>query len=81
MPLERCGELIDRLDAAWELVKDWSNAEREQLRADVPKQGLAAKIGGRTVRDIAEVRAIYHRRRDVMVESFGNCLLYTSRCV
>jgi glutamate--cysteine ligase len=41
------------LDAAWDLVKDWTDAERQQLRDDVPKQALAATIRGRTVRDIA----------------------------
>ncbi|MCB8820401.1 glutamate--cysteine ligase [Microvirga rosea] len=41
------------LDGAWELVKGWSAAERNQLRADVPKQALKARIGGRTVHDIA----------------------------
>jgi glutamate--cysteine ligase len=41
------------LDAAWELVKDWTAAERQKLRDDVPRQGLAAKISGRTVFEIA----------------------------
>src|ERR1700722_7453404 len=37
------------LDAAWDLVKDWTAEERQQLRDDVPKQGLTAKVHGRTV--------------------------------
>ena len=41
------------LDAAWDLVKDWSAAERQQLRDDVPKLGLAAKIHGRSVAELA----------------------------
>lgn len=41
------------LDAARELSKGWSEAERQKLRADVPKLGLNAKIQGRTVREIA----------------------------
>ncbi len=41
------------LDAAWDLVKDWTAAERQKLRDEVPKAGLAATIHGRTVRDIA----------------------------
>ena len=41
------------LDAAWDLVKPWAAAERQALRDAVPKQGLAAIIRGRTVRDIA----------------------------
>ena len=41
------------LDAAWELVKHWTAEERQKLRDDVPKEGLAAKIRGRTVFEIA----------------------------
>ena len=41
------------LDGAWELVKAWSAEQREQLRADVPKQALKASIAGRSVQDIA----------------------------
>ncbi len=41
------------LDAAWDLVKDWSAQERQKLRDDVPKQGLAATVRGRTVFEIA----------------------------
>ena len=37
------------LDAAWDLVKPWTAVERQQLRDAVPKQGLAAMIGGRTL--------------------------------
>jgi glutamate--cysteine ligase len=41
------------LDAAWDMVKDWTAEERRQLRDDVPKLGLAAKIRGRTVFTLA----------------------------
>lgn len=42
------------LDAAWELVKDWSMEEREALRSAVPKLALDAPLpGGGTLRDIA----------------------------
>lgn len=41
------------LDAAWNLVKDWSADERQQLRNDVPRAALAAAIRGRSVREIA----------------------------
>jgi glutamate--cysteine ligase len=41
------------LDAAWELVKGWSAAERQKLRDDVPRAGFAAKIRDRTLRDLA----------------------------
>jgi len=41
------------LDAAWDLVKDWTAQERQKLRDDVPKLALAAKIRGRTVFELA----------------------------
>lgn len=41
------------LDAAWDLVKGWSAAERQGLRDAVPKAGLDAEIAGRSLRDIA----------------------------
>jgi glutamate--cysteine ligase len=43
----------DSLDAAWDLVKDWSAEERQKLRDDVPKRALGATIRGRLVRDVA----------------------------
>ena len=48
------------LHAAWEHVRHWSLAEREQLRRDVPKMALEAPVpGGGTVHDLArEVVAI-----------------------
>jgi glutamate--cysteine ligase len=47
------------LDAAWDLVKDWSAEEREGLRRDAGRLGLAASIRGRSLRDVAqEVLAI-----------------------
>ncbi|MBT8471135.1 MAG: glutamate--cysteine ligase [Marinicaulis sp.] len=60
----------DALAAAWDVAKSWSSEEREQLREDAAKFGLKAKVGGRTVQDIAlEVLAISReglRRRDRM---------------
>ena len=41
------------LEAAWELVKDWTAEERQQLREDVPAAGFDAEIRGKRVRDIA----------------------------
>ena len=41
------------LDAAWEITRDWSMEERLKLRADVPRQGLQAKIHKRSVQSIA----------------------------
>ena len=42
------------LDAAWDMVKDWSAAERQALRDAVPRAGLKAMIRGRTVQDVAK---------------------------
>jgi len=62
LPALWVGLLYDNsaLDAAWDLVKDWSMEERETLRNEVPKLALDAPIpGGRKLRDIAkEVLAI-----------------------
>jgi glutamate--cysteine ligase len=61
LPALWVGLLYDQtaLDAAWDLVKDWTIAEHEQLRADVPRLALKTPFRGRTVRDIAlEVLAI-----------------------
>ena len=41
------------LVAAWDLVKGWSAAERQQLRDDAPQLALGASIAGRSLRDIA----------------------------
>ena len=41
------------LDAAWDLVRDFSMAERHALRDGVPKQALKLPFRGGTVRDIA----------------------------
>ena len=41
------------LDGAWELVKDWTAEERETMRAEAPRQGLNARVGTHTLRDIA----------------------------
>src|SRR5690349_6235064 len=42
------------LDAAWDLVKDWTAEERQRLRDEVPKAGFAASIRGRSMRDLAK---------------------------
>ena len=41
------------LDAAWDLVKDWTDDERETLRAEAPRLGLDAVIAGRRLRDVS----------------------------
>ena len=42
------------LDAAADLVKDWSVEEMRRLRIDVPRLALKAPFRGRTVQDIAK---------------------------
>jgi len=41
------------LDAAWDIVKDWSAEERQQLRDSVPHQAFRTPFRRRTVRDLA----------------------------
>lgn len=55
LPALWAGLLYDQtaLDAAWELVKTWREADRAALRADVPRLALKAEIGGRKIRDVA----------------------------
>src|SRR5580658_7559492 len=43
------------LDGAVDLVADWTQEEREKLRRDVPRLGLAASFRGGTVQDVARV--------------------------
>lgn len=42
------------LDAAWELCRDWTLAERHHLRDSVPRLGLRTRHRGEQVRAIAE---------------------------
>ncbi|MDE2562474.1 MAG: glutamate--cysteine ligase [Sphingomonadales bacterium] len=56
LPALWVGLLYDQtaLDAAWDLVKDWTMEEREALRGAVPRLALDAPVpGGRRLRDIA----------------------------
>jgi glutamate--cysteine ligase len=41
------------LDAAWDLVEHWTAEDRQELRDTVPREGLAAKVHGRTVFEVA----------------------------
>ena len=41
------------LDAAWDLVTDWTEEQRATLRAEVPRRGLATRFGQGTVADLA----------------------------
>ncbi|WOE74995.1 glutamate--cysteine ligase [Alterisphingorhabdus coralli] len=56
LPAFWVGLLYDQsaLDAAWDMVKDWSMEARQTLRDSVPKLGFDAPLGdGRVLRDIA----------------------------
>jgi len=55
LPALWVGLLYDEvaLDAAWELVKDWTAEERQKLRDEVPRLGFKAAIRGRSVLDLA----------------------------
>jgi glutamate--cysteine ligase len=47
------------LDAAWALVQDWTEDERQRLRREVPRAALKTPFRGRPLRDLAlEVLAI-----------------------
>jgi glutamate--cysteine ligase len=65
----------DSLDAAWELVKNWTAEQRQKFRDDVPKLGFAATIAGRTALELARTtlalarEGLVRRRR---LDSSGN---------
>src|SRR6478736_4852216 len=44
----------DSLQAAWDLVKNWTAAERQKLRDEVPRLGFAATIAGQSVLQLAK---------------------------
>ncbi|MFG1202705.1 glutamate--cysteine ligase [Xanthobacter aminoxidans] len=56
LPAFWVGLLYDQqsLDAAWDLVKDWTAEERQTLRDDVPRLALKAEIRGRALREVAK---------------------------
>ncbi|HKY86497.1 MAG TPA: glutamate-cysteine ligase family protein, partial [Pseudorhodoplanes sp.] len=55
LPAYWVGLLYDEksLDACWQIVKDWTAAERQKLRDDVPKLGFAATIRNHTMLALA----------------------------
>ncbi len=55
LPAIWVGTLYDQgsLDSAWDLVKDWTGAEHQALRANVPRTGLKTAFRDRTVLDLA----------------------------
>src|SRR5580704_16593835 len=44
----------DALDAAWDLVKNWSADERQKLRDEVPRLGFKPTVQGRSVLQLAK---------------------------
>ncbi|WP_422365058.1 glutamate--cysteine ligase [Pelagibius sp.] len=56
LPAFWVGLLYDQtaLDAAWDLVKDWTLEDHEYLRAEVPRQALHTPFHGRKVNAVAE---------------------------
>jgi glutamate--cysteine ligase len=62
------------LDAAWQLVKSWTAAERQGLRNEVPRSAFATPFRDTTVEVLAlEVLRIAHAglRRRARVSPFG----------
>ena len=55
LPALWVGLLYDEgaLDAAWDLVKDWSQEQRALLRAEVPRTGLKTPVGKRSMQEVA----------------------------
>ena len=49
------------LDAAWDLVKDWTEQERDQIRRDVPKMGLQTPLRGKTLQHYAKIALLLSR--------------------
>ncbi|WP_343560307.1 glutamate--cysteine ligase [Kiloniella sp. b19] len=43
----------DALDAAWDLVKNWTQEDHDHLRREVPRSALNAEVAGQKVHDIA----------------------------
>jgi glutamate--cysteine ligase len=55
LPAFWAGLLYDdaSLDAAWDLVKDWTADDRQALYTTVPKLALKARVKNRTVQEVA----------------------------
>ena len=55
LPALWVGLLYDKssMDACWQIVKRWSVEEMARLHVDVPRLGFAARIGDRSVLDVA----------------------------
>jgi glutamate--cysteine ligase len=55
LPAFWTGLLYDKaaLEAAWDLAKGWTQADRAALKAAVPRDALQATVAGRSVREVA----------------------------
>jgi glutamate--cysteine ligase len=73
LPAFWVGLLYDQvsLDAAWDLVKDWSAEERQKLRDDVPRMGLKAPFRNGTLLDVAR-RAVEISRAGLVARGKGD---------
>jgi glutamate--cysteine ligase len=56
LPALWVGLLYDRsaLDAAWDLCKDWTDEERDYLRAEAPRLGLKTPFRKGTLQDVTK---------------------------
>ncbi len=71
------------LDGAWQIVRDWTDGERQALREAVPRTALATPFRKRTVREIAgEVLALSRqglaRRRNIGTEGNDETIYISS---
>ena len=73
LPALWAGLLYDQgaLDAAWDQVKDWTAAERAELRAGVPRRALKTPFRNETVRDIA-LRVLALAREGLKKRALGD---------
>ncbi len=77
LPAFWVGLLYDQtaLDAAWDLVKDWNDEERQALERDVPKLALQAPFRDTTVQEIARRAVAIAKdglaRRNIVSEASG----------
>ncbi len=63
------------LDAAWDLVKDWTTEERESMRASVPKLAFQTPFRNTTVLELARRMleiATHGVRARAMLDSAGS---------
>jgi len=77
LPAFWVGLLYDQtaLDAAWDIVKGWTVADHDFLRAETPKTGLATRFKGRPLselgREVVEIAHAGLRARN-RLDSHGN---------